>query len=85
MSDDPKPGGLRASQTSWLNVTQEVSYSVWTNSQDRSLVRSCVIYTPEVARRVCPQSHPFLFSLLAVDRYPLTWCVGRGLTMDRCR
>ena len=36
MSDDPKPGGLRASQMSWLNVTQEVSYSVWTNSQDRS-------------------------------------------------
>ncbi len=67
MSDDPKPGGLRASQMSWLNVTQEMSYSVCTNSQDRSLVRSCVIYTPEVSRRVCPQSHPFLFSLLTVD------------------
>ena len=50
MSDDPKPGGLRASQMSWLNVTQEVSYSVWTNSWDRSLDRSRILYTPEVSK-----------------------------------
>ena len=39
-SEDPKPRWLRVSQLSWLNVTQEASYSIYQLLQDCSLDQS---------------------------------------------